>query len=202
MVVTRGDGIDRKIWVKWGWFLPLTWGSYGSDLVTRMIHGHSLGLHTHERGCYNQRVKQTPENVIPMTTTVGVVRGTGEVLDVEIPAKRGRRRNGRRKVYAMVDLEALDRLELSGQEWEVLTRLMRAVNQETNEARVGVTEIGMDLGIAPQSVSRAMRTLRERRIIETLRQGVHRVNSHIMYRGSNQDWDDATDLERMPLWRR
>lgn len=137
-----------------------------------------------------------------MTTTIGVVRGTGEVLDVEIPAKRGRRRKGRRKVYAMVDLESLDRLELTGQEWDVLTRLMRAVNQETNEARIGVVEMAQDLGIAQPNVSRIMKTLRERRIIETLRQGVHRINSHIMYRGSNQDWDDATDVERAPLWRR
>lgn len=105
-------------------------------------------------------------------------------------------------MYAMVDLESLDRLELTGQEWAVLHRLMRAVNQETNEARVGIMEIATDLDLHAPAVSRVMKTLRERRIIETLRQGVHRVNSHIMYRGSNQDWDDATDTEREPLWRR
>lgn len=143
-----------------------------------------------------------PENVIPMTTRQGVIRTTGEVVDVEVPAQRGRRRKGRRKVYAMVDLESLDRLELTGQEWEVLTRLMRAVNQETNEARVAVAEIAEDLGIAPPNVSRVLKGLRERRIIETLRQGVHRVNSHIMFRGSNQDWDDVSDVEKEPLWRR
>lgn len=147
-------------------------------------------------------MKPPPENVIPMTTTVGVMRDTGEVFDYMIPAKQGRRRKGRRKVYAMVDLEALDRLELTGQEWEVLTRIMRAVNQDTNEARVAVSEVADDLGIAAPNVSRVLKTLRERRIIQTLRQGVHRVNSHIMFRGSNQDWDDATDIERAPLWRK
>lgn len=137
-----------------------------------------------------------------MTTTMGVVRSTGEVLDVEVPVRKGRKRKGRKKVFALMDLESLKRLELTSQEWEVLTGIMAAVNPETNQAHIGISVLSSDLGIHQPNVSRIMKSLRERRIIQTIRQGVHRVNSHIMYRGSNQDWDDATDREKEPLWRR
>lgn len=147
-------------------------------------------------------MSQTPENVIPMTTTVGVVRATGEVVDVEIPASRMRGRTGSRKVYALMELNALKKLELSALEWSVLHVIMAAVHPDSNEARVGVSEIALELDILGPSVSRVMRILRKRRIIGTLRQGVHRVNPHIMYRGSNKDWDRATETEREPLWRK
>lgn len=147
-------------------------------------------------------MKPPPENVVPMTTKTGVIRDTGEVFDYLTPAKQGRRRKGRRKVYALTDLESLKRLQLSAQEWSVLHVVMAAVNPETNQAAIGVNQIAEELDILAPAVSRVMKTLRERRVIETLRQGVHRVNSHIMFRGSNQDWDDATDIEREPLWRR
>jgi hypothetical protein len=147
-------------------------------------------------------VPQTPRNVTPMTRYRGVVQSTGELVDVDAPAIRGRRRRSRRKVYAMVDLESLDQLELTGAEWRVLHRLMRATNVETNEARIAVREVALDLSMAEPNVSRVMRELRDRRVVHTLRQSVHRINPHIMFRGSNQDWDIATDTEPEPVWSR
>jgi DNA-binding transcriptional ArsR family regulator len=135
-----------------------------------------------------------------MTRYRGVVQSTGELIDVDAPAIRGRRRRSRRKVYAMVDLESLDQLELSAAEWRVLHRIMRAVNVETNEARVSIAELGRELDMAPSNVSRIMREFRDRRIVYTMRLGTHRVNPHIMFRGSNQDWDIATDTEPEPVW--
>jgi len=105
-------------------------------------------------------------------------------------------------VYAMMDLEALDELVLSAAEWRVLHRIMRSVNVETNEARVSIADLGRELDMAPSNVSRIMRELRDRRIVYTLRLGTHRVNPHIMFRGSNQDWDIATDTEKEPIWER
>lgn len=105
-------------------------------------------------------------------------------------------------MYALVDLEVLAQLELSSAEYAVLTHLMRHVNPETNQARVGLDEIADECGMLRPSVSRVMKALRDRRVVYTLRQGVHRVNPHIMFRGSNQDWDIATDLEREPIWHR
>jgi predicted transcriptional regulator len=128
-----------------------------------------------------------------MTRYRGVVQSTGELIDVDAPAIRGRRRRSRRKVYAMVDLESLDQLELSAAEWRVLHRIMRAVN-------VSIAELGRELDMAPSNVSRIMREFRDRRIVYTMRLGTHRVNPHIMFRGSNQDWDIATDTEPEPVW--
>ena len=137
-----------------------------------------------------------------MTTRQGVVRSTGEVLDVEFPATRARRRRGRRKVYAMVDLEVISDLELSGAEWRVLGRIMRAVHPETNLASVTARTIAEDLQLDESNVAKVIRALHTRHILETKTRGVHRVNPHIMYRGSNQDWDIATETYPEPIWRR
>lgn len=132
----------------------------------------------------------------------GINHATGEIIDVAMPATRGRRRKGRRKVFAMVDLEALDQLELTGFEWRVLHAVMRRVDVETNWSHFTVVGLARALGVASPSISRVLRELRGRRIVETLEPGIHRVNPHIAFRGSNQDWDTATDSHPEPLWRR
>lgn len=137
---------------------------------------------------------------IRSTTHLGVVRDTGEIVDVEMPVTRGRKRKGRRKVYALLDLESIDRLKLRASEWSVLHRIMREVNPETNVARVTQTEIADDLGMHQSGVGRAMKELTDRRIVYTLGYAAYKVNSHIMFRGSNQDWDIATDTEEEPEW--
>jgi DNA-binding transcriptional ArsR family regulator len=140
--------------------------------------------------------------VTPITTRTGVVRNTGEVVDVEFPAAHGTRKKGKRKVFAMMDLEALDRIELSRAEWEVLTRIMRSVNPETNEAGVQIRQIALDVGMAQSNVSRIMKDLRDRRVVYTLRQGQHKVNPHIMFRGTTDDWGNVTFTHPEPIWRR
>lgn len=138
----------------------------------------------------------------PIAHYTGVVGSTGEIIDVVAPAIRGRKRKGRRKMFALMDLEALDMLELTGVEWAVLHRLMRAVSPETNEAHISGAEIADHLGKPRSNVTRALKELRDRRVIVTRRRGVHKVNSHIMYRGSNQDWELASESEKEPIWKR
>lgn len=139
----------------------------------------------------------------PITHHTAVVQSTGEVLDIAMSARIGRRsRKGKRKMFALMDLEALDQLELTGADWRVLRRVMRAVNPETNQARLSITEIGRDVEMARPNVSRIMHGLVDRRIVFMPRLGQWRVNAHIMYRGSNADWDIATDTEPEPLWSR
>jgi hypothetical protein len=151
---------------------------------------------------YTNSMAKRPDNVTPMVRYQAVNRDTGEVTDIDGPAFRRGKKRGRRRMFALIDLEAQARLELTGQEWAVLHVIMRAVNAETNEARIGREEIAADLGVAAPNVTRVMRTLRDRRIITTLRQGVHRVNAHLMFRGSAQDWDTITETEREPQWKR
>lgn len=102
----------------------------------------------------------------------------------------------------MVDLEVLDQLELSAAEWRVLHRVMARVHPETNEAHITITELAHDCQMLRPNASRVMRDLRDRRVLYTEAQGVHRVNPHIMFRGSNQDWDVATETAKEPIWRR
>lgn len=105
-------------------------------------------------------------------------------------------------MYALIDLESLADLELTASEYAVLAKIMAAVNAETNEASITLAEVAAQLSVAESSVARTMKSLRERNIVITRRQGAHRVNSHIMFRGSNQDWDIATDTEKEPVWKR
>lgn len=138
----------------------------------------------------------------PTTRYRGVVESTGEVVSIDAPAVRGRRRKGKRRIFALVDLAALDRLMLTGQEWTILHRLMRSVNPETNEAVITQAEIAEDLGFMPSRVGQVFKTLRERHIVFTLRNRVHRINYHLMFRGSTQDWEIVSASEREPLWRK
>lgn len=138
-----------------------------------------------------------------MARTPAYNHDTGEVLELSIAQPRGRkRRKGKRKMFALTDLESLALLDLTGAEWRVLTRIMRAVNPETNEARITQTEIAEELSMAQPNVSRIVKMLRERRILFALSASGYRVNAHIMYRGSNLDWDTATDNEVEPVWTR
>ena len=105
-------------------------------------------------------------------------------------------------MYAMIDLESIRDLELTAAEYAVLSHIMGAVNGETNEAAITLAEIAAATGTAEPNVARTMKSLRERNIVTTRRRGIHRVNSHIMFRGSNQDWDIATDTEKEPVWKR
>lgn len=143
-----------------------------------------------------------PSNVIPLTHHSAVVQSTGEVLDLTMSARVGKRRKAKRKMYALMDLESLAQLQLRTSQWRVLTRLMRAVNPEDNQARISLTEIGEDIGMARSNVSRVMRELVDRQIVFMVRLGQWRVNAHIMYRGSNADWDIATDTDPEPTWGR
>lgn len=138
-----------------------------------------------------------------MTHYTGIVGSTGEIIDVVAPTIRGgRRRKGKRKVFAMVDVQALKMLQLTGVEWAVLHHVMAVVDMNSNEAAISVDELASQLGKDRSNVSRALRDMRERGIIVTRRRGVHKVNSHIMFRGSNQDWDIATETEKEPVWER
>ena len=143
-----------------------------------------------------------PETEMPMTRFRGVVPSTGEVIDIDAPAARGRRRKSKHRVFALADMGALARLEMTGREWDFFWTVARHLNPETNEARITLSEIADNLGMQRQNASKMSTELRKRGILITLRRGVHRINAHLLFRGSNLDWDAVTISEREPLWRR
>lgn len=143
-----------------------------------------------------------PESEAPMTRYRGVIPSTGEVIDIDAPAVRGRRRKARRRIFALADMGALSRLEMTGREWDLFFAMAHALNAETNEARITIAEMAEHTGMQPSNAAKVIGTLRDRRIIITLRRGVHRINAHLLFRGSNIDWDAVAATEREPLWRR
>lgn len=132
----------------------------------------------------------------------GIVRGTGEVVDISITEGRGRRKKGARKVFALIDVEATAKLDLTPSQWRVLMQLIRAINKETGESRVSTAEIAREVGMAASNVSRTLSELRARRIVRTITPGAHRVSPHIAFRGSADEWDLATDETPEPDWSR
>jgi len=145
---------------------------------------------------------ESHDNVTPMVRYQAIDRATGEVTDIDGPAFRRGKKRGRKRMFALMDVETFRRLDLTGQEWRVLHEIIANINADTNEARVSRAEIAERLDIAPPNVTRIMRNLRDRRIVKTLRNGVHRVNAHLVFRGSVPDWDTVTESEREPVWHR
>lgn len=105
-------------------------------------------------------------------------------------------------MFALMDLDALKQLQLTGAEWSVLHCIMRATDPENNQAPITVQQIAADCEMAEPNVSRIMRELRGRRVVTTLRRGIQKVNPHIMHRGQIDDWNTATDHELEPIWSR
>lgn len=135
--------------------------------------------------------------------TPGYITATGEEVTVMIPEKRAARRRTRRRVYGLIDLEAMARLEMTAAEYQLLFQIASHVNLETGEARVTVREIARRLGRASSNVSNTLAALRERRIVTSPRPRVHVVNPHLLYRGSNKEWDIAMEsVVGEPRWRR
>lgn len=132
----------------------------------------------------------------------GVIQSTGEVVDISIAETRGRRKKGVRKVFALIDVNATAKLDLTPSQWRVLMQLIKAINKETGESRISTAEIARELGMASANVSRTLSELRARSIVQTERAGLHHVNPHIAFRGSADEWDDATDAAPEPEWSR
>lgn len=103
----------------------------------------------------------------------------------------------------MVDNDVMSRLEMTGSEyrvfWAICTHIPKAGG---STAYVQVAELADDLGIAKSFVSRIMRALRDRRIIETVKTGVHRVNPWILWNGMMDDWVDESEEYPEPIYHR
>lgn len=132
----------------------------------------------------------------------GVIQSTGEVVDISIAETRGRRKKGLRKVFALIDVNATAKLDLTPSQWRVLMQLIRVMSKETGESRITAAEISREIGMARPNVSRTLSELRARRVIATITTGAHRVNPHIAFRGAADEWDDATDAAPEPEWSR
>lgn len=142
------------------------------------------------------------ENTVSMARFKGHVVETGQSVQVEVPRRRKRVR-GQRERVALLDLNNMARLELSGLEHRILIAIMSAVPEKGGTvAFITGTEIAEKVGSTQPAVSRALRSLRERRVIlkPDARVGRYQVNAHLMYNGDFESWAAEADVTPEPIW--
>lgn len=151
-----------------------------------------------------------------------VDEGTGEVrrkLDLYEPSgaedgpfrgrppkgsTRTRVKDGRsRKVtqgWAYTDVESMGMLDLSRQEYRVFAFLVSKVDIPAGTIRVTNQFMARSIGMTPNNVSKALKSLRERYVILPEAYGVWRINRNIMFVGKYPDWPKGAAEDPEPIW--
>lgn len=133
----------------------------------------------------------------------GFVDETGDVITAFIPSPKGRKKTARKKQMSMVDVSVYARLELTVYEAKVFWHLMLHVPPKSGSvAYATVKQIAEETGIHRVNVSKTMKSLRDRRIIRTVRSGQHHINTHIAFSGSFDEWNATDETETEPIWTR
>jgi hypothetical protein len=143
-----------------------------------------------------------PSNVISMARLKGHVVDTGQSVEINAPRRR-KRKKGWRDHVSMVDVGVMRRLELIGGESRVLYALMAHVPEKGGaEAFATLQQIADELEVSGPYVAQIMKTLRARRIVRTVRQGVHHINTWLAYNGDFDSWNTEAENEPEPVWQR
>jgi hypothetical protein len=139
----------------------------------------------------------------PIRLLRGEVTATGEEVLVEQPVRPGRTKARKQKQMSMVNVIAMQRLQMTVTETRVFWCLVGHVPSKSGTvAFVQINQIAEETGIHRVEVSKTMKALRDRRIITTVRQGQHHINANIVFTGSFDEWNDADVMEREPVWTR
>lgn len=134
----------------------------------------------------------------------GQVDETGQPVTINVPRRR-RRKQGWRDHVALVDMGLMSRLELSGNEWRILTCIMSCIPEKGGaDAFVTMQEIAALTGISVPSISRTMKVMRERNIVmkTTRHTGRWHVNAWLAYNGDFESWNSQAEVDPEPIWRR
>lgn len=129
---------------------------------------------------------------------------TGQVTEGdatwEEPSKRTRK--GRRMTFTMIETspDGIGRLHLTGFEFRVLLQFIAHMDTDSSDVRTRISDLAADLDAKAPNVSRAVATLRDRRIVFRESASRWRVNKHIAYRGSADDWGQKYYTDPEPIW--
>ncbi len=89
----------------------------------------------------------------------------------------------------MVDTDVMTHLEMTGTESRVLWGLIAHIPKAGGHvAYVQVSELAKELGMAQSNVSKVLKALRARHIVESKRVGQHAINPWIAWKGEMVDW--------------
>lgn len=111
---------------------------------------------------------------------------TGELVDWEVETEGSpvMRTPTEDSAFALVYFDELSKKHLSGRAWQVLMLLCRDFNMNTGEVRYTATDIGLELGIGVNYVSRVVTELQEKGVLVRYRRGVIALNPLLIHRGS------------------
>lgn len=123
---------------------------------------------------------------------------TNLVEEEEYVAKRKHRPKALRKQWTLVDHRALSHLRMTALQWHIFVVMLGDLDTIRNEVWLTGTEIADRIGTYQPTVHRAMRDMIERGIIAKVGNGRYSINKNLAFRGSANEWDDATDNEDMP----
>lgn len=102
---------------------------------------------------------------------------------------------------SLVDIGLMTRLELTGVESRVLFAIMGAVPEKGGaDAFTTQQEIAETLGIPQSNVGRAIKTLKDRRLVWRLRNGRWHVNTWLAYNGDFDSWNQEAEHDPEPIW--
>lgn len=103
----------------------------------------------------------------------------------------------------MIDFLNMERLELSTLEQRVVYSIMAQVPPLGGRlAYCTMQDIAERLETRQPSIARAMKGLKDRRIVWSERQGRWLVNAWLMFNGSFDDWGAAMEQDPEPIWSR
>lgn len=140
--------------------------------------------------------------VVAMSTYRGKVVETDQAVEVRVP-RRSKRKRGWRMHVAMLDLDIIIRLELTGSEHRVLFGLASHIPERGGtEARTSTTELAGELGISQQYVAKVLKDLKDRRIVRCQRQMVYEISPWLLYNGDFASWNMDAETWPEPVWRR
>lgn len=138
-----------------------------------------------------------------LRNATAVNQGTGEVIELGdisgmAPAQSRRKKSRKEIKFVMVaiSMDAMPRLNMAKGEWTLFWTLVSYLDLERGEARVSTKELAEKVDRFPQDVSRSLTRLRKRNILIRERQGVWRVNPHLLARGTVEQWE--VDMRTAP----
>lgn len=106
-------------------------------------------------------------------------------------------------MFTLVDNPRMAELELTVAESRVFWAIASGLSKGSGStARITTGEIADTLGMLQPNVSKAIRSLRDRRIIHRERNAVWQLNPWLIFAGSAEDWETATDDAPEPEWSR
>ena len=133
---------------------------------------------------------------------------TGEVIGITgqldpTAGRRHRKSQRRHTVFLLTDHPRMHQLDLTGQQWRAFWAVVSVMHKDSGTlARVNTGEVAETAEMSTSQASSVLTSLVSRRVLIRAGLGVWKVNPWLVYAGSAEDWETATDETPEPQWER